>query len=61
VIVVQAPGRVDRVAELFHQLGAQVVAQAQRIAAPAAETTRTSLVPEITLPLTGDHTPTTGV
>lgn len=50
VIVVQAPGRVDRVAELFHQLGAQLVAQAQRPSARLAETDPASLTPEIAIP-----------
>lgn len=49
VIVVQAPGRVDRVAELFHQLGAQVVAQAQRAGARAHEADRSPLFPEIAI------------
>jgi hypothetical protein len=57
VIVVQAPGRVDRVAEIFHQLGAQLVAQAQRSVARAAEIDHSPLVPEIAISLAGDHAP----
>lgn len=55
VILVQAPGRVDRVAELFHQLGAQLVVQAQRSVAPAAEPDHSSLMPEIAVPLPSDR------
>jgi hypothetical protein len=50
VILVQAPGRVDRVAELFHQLGAELVAQARRSVARAADVPRTLLEPEIRIP-----------
>lgn len=53
VILVQAPGRVDLVAELFHQLGARLIAQAQRASVRAAETERSSLVPDIAISLTG--------
>jgi hypothetical protein len=51
VIVVQAPGRVDRVAELFHQLGAQLVAQAQRASVRAVEADRSPLLLDIAIPL----------
>ncbi|MDQ2653271.1 MAG: hypothetical protein M3Z20_09515 [Chloroflexota bacterium] len=54
VIVVQAPGRVDRVAEMFHQLGAQLVAQARRAEARSTEVDRSPLVPEIAISLAGD-------
>lgn len=54
VIVVQAPGRVDRVAELFHQLGAQVVAQARRAGIRPKEAERSLLLPDIAISL-GDH------
>jgi hypothetical protein len=50
VIVVQAPGRVDQVAELFHQLGARLVAQAQRPVAHLAEPDHSPLEPEIAIP-----------
>jgi hypothetical protein len=50
VIVVQAPGRVDRVAELFHQLGAQLVTHAQRPMARLTETDHSLLSPEIAIP-----------
>jgi hypothetical protein len=53
VIVVQAPGRVDRVAELFHQLGAQTVAQAQRPGARLAEFDQSPMVPGIASSLAG--------
>ena len=54
VILVQAPGRVERVAELFHQLGALSVAQAQRTVVRSTESDSTSLVPEIAIPH-GNH------
>lgn len=57
VIVVQAPGRVDRVAELFHQLGAQLVAQAQRSVSHSIETERSPLMPEIAISLAGNEAP----
>jgi hypothetical protein len=50
VILVQAPGRVDRVAEMFHQLGAQLVAQARRSVARSVEGSRSPLEPEIHIP-----------
>jgi hypothetical protein len=40
---------------LFHQLGAQLVAQAQRPVAPAAEPDHSSHMPEIAVPLLGDR------
>ena len=49
VIVVQAPGRIDQVSELFHQLGAEVVVQAQRASAQSARASRDLLVPDIAL------------
>lgn len=55
VILVQAPGRVDRVAELFHQLGAQSIAQAQRKVARTAENDNPTIVPEIAIPLVTDQ------
>ncbi len=60
VILVQAPGRVDRVAELFHQLAAQMVARAQRSVAHSAVTSSTPLLPEIAIPLAGDDAPNAG-
>ena len=57
VILVQAPSRVDRVAELFRQLGAQVVAQAQRSTSRSGEGSRASLLPEISLPFAADDSP----
>ena len=60
VIMVQAPGRVDRVAELFHQLGAQLVAHAQRTSVPSPETNHSPLMPEIAIPLAGDDGPSAG-
>lgn len=54
VIVVQAPGRVDRVSELFHQLGAQAVAQARRAGAHTNGAVRSSLLPDIAISV-GDH------
>jgi hypothetical protein len=54
VILVQAPGRVDRVAELFHQLGAQQVALAQRPVARPAAASVALLVPDIAIPLGND-------
>jgi len=59
VILVQAPGRVDQVAELFHQLGAQVVAQAQRSVARSIEVNQSPLGPEITIPREADEAPNT--
>lgn len=57
VILVQAPGRVERVAELFHQLGAQLVTRAQRATAQPEEVSRSPLVPEFAIPLAaGDST-----
>jgi hypothetical protein len=60
VILVQAPGRVDRVAELFHQLGAQLVAHAQRSVVRSVEVNQSHLAPEITIPLVADEAPSTG-
>ena len=60
VILVQAPGRVDRVAELFHQLGAQLVAQAQRSGARSPEVSRSLPMPDIAIPLPGDEAPDAG-
>lgn len=57
VILVQAPGRVDRVAELFHQLGAQLVSQARRLVARTPEEDRPLLVPEIAVPLASEQAP----
>lgn len=50
VIVVQAPGRVDRVAELFHQLGAQGVALAHRQGARVVADEAGPLAPRADLP-----------
>ena len=55
VVVVQAPGRVDRVAEMFHQLGAQLVAQAQRKGARSAGIDRSPLVPDAAISLAGNE------
>lgn len=60
VILVQAPGRVDRVAELFHQLGAQLVAQARRATAPSGEANPSPLVPEIAIPHAAGEAPNAG-
>lgn len=50
VIVVQAPGRVDRVAELFHQIGAAGVALACRQGARPAVAEPEPLAPRLDLP-----------
>lgn len=55
VIVVQAPGRVDRVAGLFRQIGAQMVTLAQRSTARQPDITRSLLVPDIEIPPGIDH------
>lgn len=55
VIVVQAPGRVERVTALFHQLGALVVSQAQRGLERAPASQQDPLVPEVRLPLPIDE------
>ncbi len=54
VILVQAPGRVDRVAELFHQLGANLVARAQRPVVRSVEAEASPLIPDIAIPLGSD-------
>jgi hypothetical protein len=60
IILVQAPGRVDRVAELFHQLGAHLVAQAHRsISRPTPEIS-SPLAPEINIPHPQVETPDAG-
>ncbi len=61
VIVVQAPGRVDRVSELFHQLGAQLVAQAHRSGARSPEADQSPLVPEIVIAHANSETSDPGV
>ena len=55
VVLVQAPGRVDRVAELFHQLGALLVAQAQRKSAMSATMNPSARLAEIAIPLDGEE------
>lgn len=55
VILVQAPGRVERVAELFHQLGAQLVARARRATVRSQERSASPLLPDIAIPHETDH------
>ena len=54
IILVQAPGRVDRVSNLLHELGAQLVARVQRIHARPAAESRDPLAPDIALPQAGN-------
>ncbi|MFT4036940.1 MAG: hypothetical protein QM692_02070 [Thermomicrobiales bacterium] len=53
LIVVQAPGRVDRVAELFHQLGAQAVAHARGAGVLTVAKAAPADGPDIRLPVSG--------
>lgn len=53
LIVVQAPGRVDRVAELFHQLGAQAVAHARGAGVLTVAKAPQTAGPDIRLPMSG--------